>query len=213
MKISSMKNLIIVAATLFAGTTFASPNKRIVIEMGQGGQHYRGQQTLPLKRMIKAQYPNIRLQKFEILRVRVVGKSKRGNGTAELSVGQQTSYPVYLNGNGQDFQVNAPYTWDRQVIQNPKNNSNGPWQIKLQGNIKIKRVVVILEKQDIRPPRRAQASCTATLETIWGSDLDKFRATSFGRNPRQAKQNACDEAMRQCRNSRLHGRITKCSAN
>lgn len=211
MSISSMKSLIIVAATLFAGSTFAAPDKKIVIEMGQGGEHYRGSQTLPLKRMIKAQHPNINLDRFELLRTRVVGKSKAGRGTAILSVGQRQSYPVYLNGNRNDFHVNAPYTWDRHVIQNPKNNSNGPWQIHLQGNIKIKRVVAVLERKNVRPPRRVQASCLVKLETLWGSDIKKFRATSFGRNPHMAKQNACDEALRQCRNSALHRRITKCS--
>ncbi|MFT6067977.1 MAG: hypothetical protein ACJAT2_002532 [Bacteriovoracaceae bacterium] len=206
-----MKKLILVAATLFAGSTFAAPEKRIVIEMGQGGEHYRGGQSLPLRRMIKAQHPNIRLENFELLRVRVVGKSKNGNGSASLSVGPRTSYPVYLNGNRQDFHVNAPYTWDRQVIQNPKNNSNGPWKINLQGNIKIKRIVAILEREVIRPPRRTQASCRVKLETLWGSDIKEFHATSFGRTQRQAKDNACAEAMQQCRSSRLNVKITKCS--
>lgn len=212
MKISSMKSFIVIAATIFTSATFAGQNKKIVIEMGQGGEHYKGQQSLPLKKMIKAQHPNIRLDRFELLRVRVVGKSKKGNGTAALTVGGQTSYPVYLNGNRNDFNVNAPYTFDRQVIQNPKNNSNGAWKIQLQGNIKIKRIVAVLDRAIVRPPRRVQASCKATLETIWGSDIKKFRTSAFGRNPQQAKQNACAEAMRKCRNSRLHVRLTKCSA-
>jgi hypothetical protein len=211
MKISSIRNIVLVAATLFAGTTFASPNKKIVIEMGRGGEHFRGQQTLPLKRMIMDQHPNIRLERFELLRVKVVGKSKQGNGTATLNVGQRQSYPIYLNGNRQDFHVNAPYTWDRQVIQNPKNNSRGAWQIKLQGNIKVKRIVAVLERQVVRPPRRSQASCLVKLETFWGADIEKYRATSFGRSPQQARQNACEDARRQCENSWLHVRGTKCS--
>lgn len=210
MSISGIKNLILVAALLYIGPSFAA-DKRVVIEMGQGGEHYRGAQTLPLKRLIKAQHPNINLDRFELLRVRVVGKSKAGNGTASLSVGHQTSHPVYLNGNRQDFNVNAPYTWDQHVIQNPKNNSNGTWQINLQGNIKIKRIVAVLEREITRPPRRAEASCRVKLETLWGSDIKEFHATSFGRSPQQARANACSEAMRQCKNSRLHARITKCT--
>ncbi len=208
---SAIRSLILIAAVLYIGPTFAGPNKKIVLEMGQGGEHYRGAQSLPLKRMIKAQHPNIRLENFELLRVRVVGKSKNGNGTASLSVGPRTSYPVYLNGNRQDFHVNAPYTFDRHVIQNPKNNSNGPWKINLQGNIKIKRIVAVLEREVVRPPRRAQASCRVKLETLWGSDIKEFHATSFGRNPRQAQDNACAEAMQKCRSSRLNVKITKCS--
>lgn len=213
MKISSMKSFIVIAATLFASSSFANQNRRVVLEMGQGGEHYRGQQTLPLKGMIKAQHPNIRLDRFDLLKVRVVGKSKRGNGTATLTVGQRASHPVYLNGNRDDFHVNAPYTWDRHVIHNPKNNSNGPWQIQLQGNIKIKRIVAVLDRAIVQPPRRVEASCKVTLETLWGSDIKKFRATAFGRTSHHAKQNACDEAMRQCRNSRLNVRLTKCSVN
>lgn len=118
-------------------------NERIVLQFND--QHFQGRdQTIFLKREIKSQYPRMNLQQKELLFVRVVGKSKHGHGTATLSVGQTLSSPYTLDGNPGDFASNAQYTYNPVRIQNPAASSQGAWQLKLKGNIKIKRIALML---------------------------------------------------------------------
>ena len=108
-------------------------------------QNYRGQSTLFLKREIRQQFPGINLRRADLLRVRLIAKSRRGRGTAALKVGYDVTYPQTVSGNPYDFNDPAPYTFDRVPFDNPSWDSTGVWQIKLRGNFIVRKVVVIVE--------------------------------------------------------------------
>ena len=89
----------------------------------------------------------IRTQDYELEKVTIIGKSRRGNGTATLFVGNAASFSEVLDGNPQKFVQKNLGSFDVVEIQNPKVNSNGSWQIELQGNIKIREVKLHMIKK------------------------------------------------------------------
>ncbi len=119
--------------------------KKLVLQYD--GQHLRGQNTLFLKRKIKQQYPMMKLFKKQLLKVKLVAKTKLGRGTATLKVGQGFSNSQIVDGTPRLFFRNGPRTYDRVFFQNPNafDQSKGVWQIKLRGNFKIGKVVVFLK--------------------------------------------------------------------
>jgi hypothetical protein len=207
----------LVAASLLAITVANAEEKKIIIKMYD--QAFQGQSTLKLKVLAKAQYPGLNLGKFDLERVRLVAKSRRGNGKATLRVGQRMSNTKRIAGTQSDFRGNQGYTYDRLVFTNPKNNSNGNWQMDLGGKIKVKRVVLFLDRKVRRPSRPTRPggpiskSCTATLETFWGQDLQKITRTASGRNASVAKNRACDQAIAQCRRMLQDTPFLMCSSN
>ena len=161
-----------------------------------------------LKQLVKAYYPKLNLSNFELESVRLVAKSRNGKGTAALSIGIRSSDAQQLAGTPSDFASEQARTYDRMTFVNPKNNSNGNWQIDLKGNIKVKKIVLNLERvgstQPTPPttPERASASCTAVLTTFWGQGLTSFTETAKARTVKLAKQKACDAALVKCNEAR-----------
>jgi hypothetical protein len=111
------------------------------------GEHYRGFNVLKLKQLAKQQHPSLNLQQMKLSSVKLVAKSKRGMGQATLLVGQNFGLSETIGGNRQEFHVEAPYTYDRVRLSSNGMNSQGKWQIELQGNIKVKKVVLIVEQK------------------------------------------------------------------
>lgn len=118
--------------------------ERLVIQVNQ---HLRGQNVIKLKQQIRAQYGQMDFQNMQLDRVRLVAKSKKGRGEAVLVVGQNASYPATITGSPYDFQTQRPYTFARVGLVNPSRSSQGKWQIELKGNIKVKKVVVLVTKK------------------------------------------------------------------
>ena len=114
------------------------------------GRQFRGQeQMIPLKRELKRQYPELNLQRFELESVRLVAKSKRGRGTVALRVGQNTSYPEDIYGTPHDFHTEEEWTYDTIMLNDTGyGETNGRWQLLLNGNIKISKIVI-----NVRPKR------------------------------------------------------------
>ncbi len=110
----------------------------------------RGENTLALKRKLQRQH-GISADRLQLQRVRLVAKSRHGQGEAKLVVGQNSTRWQTLDGTPSEFRSNRPATYDREIFQNPSRRSDGRWQIKLQGNIKVKRVVLVVKK-----PNRAK---------------------------------------------------------
>ncbi|MCB9025874.1 MAG: hypothetical protein H6625_06125 [Bdellovibrionaceae bacterium] len=130
-------------------------SERLVIEMGDS--LYQGRDNIIyLKRELMAIYPRMDFQNMELDGVRIVAKSRHGMGTAELVVGQVGKDRKRVGGRPEDFHSNWPYTYDRVELDN-YGSSMGAWQIHLDGNIKVKRVVVFVsvDRRDggYRPPR------------------------------------------------------------
>ncbi len=113
------------------------------IVLNYNGEHLRGQNTLKLK--MKARQQGISVQGMELLYVKLTAKTKMGRGTATLKVGQALSNPQVVDGYPNEFHDSGLYTYDSVWIGNPKNDSQGPWQIALKGNFKIESVELIVE--------------------------------------------------------------------
>ena len=125
--------------------------ERLVIQYGD--QHFRGSgNVLMLKREIKNMYPRMNLQNFSLESVRLVAKSKMGRGQAELVVGRSSQDRRTIGGSPRDFQSARPYTFDRIDLYNYDSRAQGRWQIHLNGNIKVRKVVVFLQRERVRPP-------------------------------------------------------------
>lgn len=118
-------------------------NRNISVQLY--GQQFRGLSTLKLKKLIKQQNPMINLQMAKIKKVVLVAKSKRGMGEASLIVGQDSSYPEYINGSPRQFHSESPRSYSTVVLQNTSYDSAGKWQIELQGNIKVKEVIITIQ--------------------------------------------------------------------
>jgi hypothetical protein len=118
--------------------------ERLVLQIGE---HLRGQNTIKLKQELKMQYPGINPKMLKLKSVKLVAKSKQGRGKATLVVGQDQSYPEIIGGDPYDFHDSARYTYDKVMMTNPSYDSQGKWQVHLKGNIKVKKVVLIVSKK------------------------------------------------------------------
>jgi len=138
-------------ALLFSALTLARPvEKKFVLHFD--GQQFRQQGKIFLKQELQRQH-GIRVSNFRLNRVKLVAKSRNGNGKAKLVVGQDQTQMKYINGSRRDFRYNGNDSWDKVNFRNPSYNSRGNWQIHLRGNIKVKRVVVFLERKRGPGPR------------------------------------------------------------
>ena len=110
-----------------------------------GDKHMKsgqGQDTIRIKRQLRLQYPGIELQNVDLLSVMMVAKTRKGQGKARLLVGQNGTAKQVFGGNVATFKSTGEKTFDRHLFLNPKNNSNGRWQMKLQGNFIVRQIVV-----------------------------------------------------------------------
>lgn len=113
---------------------------------------------LMLKRDILAQHgESVDLRGERLVRIVLFAKSRLGHGRATLSInGDERLIPQGQGGfNPQDsYDSNRPESYseihfDRLQLE----NSNGPWQIQLQGAVKVHRAVVVTrDEHDFPPP-------------------------------------------------------------
>ncbi|NQZ00731.1 MAG: DUF3011 domain-containing protein [Bdellovibrionales bacterium] len=160
----ALLSVITMAFTVNAG---AQETRRIAVDMGD--QVYRGESTIPLKRLIRRQYPNVNFDNWNLLRVRLVAKSRRGRGRASLVVGGWQSYDERIGGRPVDFDWDQPRSFDRIVFQNNarRREGNGRWQIQMRGNIKVRRVVIVAERK-----RRGGGGVVRTHCASWGDNYN-----------------------------------------
>lgn len=123
-----------------------------IIDLDFYDQQYQGSSVLKLKQEIQRQTPrNFNFKQWTINRVVLFAKSKQGRGQAALNVGYGASMwkDVYDSRQG-GFQNNIGYhqiAWTMADFGRNEYIADGPLQIALQGNIKVKQVKVILAKK------------------------------------------------------------------
>ncbi len=118
------------------------PERYVLDLFGQEFNSQQGEDTVPLKRLLMSKYGQIGLQHKQLARVVVFAKSKFGRGQMQLLVGDSISYPQTIYGNPQDYHHQGGYY--RYVFDNPGGYSHGVWQLKMQGNIRIDRIAVVV---------------------------------------------------------------------
>ena len=117
-------------------------NPMLSFPMSYDGFHTKtgkgGQDTLFLKR--KANQLGIDHSDMDLVAVTLVAKSKQGGGKATLNVGGAMSATQTIAGTPGTFGSAGAY--HTMKFENPKGNSDGAWQIKLKGNIKVQEVIL-----------------------------------------------------------------------
>lgn len=126
---------------------------RLVLDFADS--HIRSSQgyasTLYLKKALLEQYPGINISDYRLRKVVVVAKTKVGKGVVQLRVGPEVTDHYRVAGSPGGFHSNHPRSFDRVGIHNPFDDSWGPWQLLLNGNFKVRKVVLVVEE---RHPRK-----------------------------------------------------------
>lgn len=149
-----MRSMLIVLLLLLLSPLQAAAGKgkvdreRFVLDFGDS--HFRGNPTLFLKRELLNQYPGINIGDYTLRRVVLVAKTKAGRGSAQLRVGPELSRHYRVDGAPRSFHSHHRDSFDRIRISNPFRDSWGPWQLFLQGNFKVRKVVLVLERRHYR---------------------------------------------------------------
>ena len=149
------KSLLLVCLALMFSTIAVAREVRLRLEYND--QQYRARRgelsTIYLKRdirrKIEAEGLNINLNRASIDRITMLAKSRKGNASAWLQVGQDSSLEENVPGNPGDFRSTDRRTFHRVHLYNDSEFSRGKWQVKISGNVKVRGIVVLL---DIRRP-------------------------------------------------------------
>jgi hypothetical protein len=138
-----LKNLATVLTGLLLMIPAAQARENFTLQLND--QETNGNATLMLRQLLQQQH-NINPGNFRLVGVRLVAKSRQGQGSARLKVGNWESNDKRVNGNPLDFNRPGAGTFDQIDFSNSANNDNGAWQILLHGNIKTRKVVVVLDR-------------------------------------------------------------------
>lgn len=119
------------------------------IELKMGGKPYLNNGVIYLARLIKNIRPRIDLDKVRLVKVSFAAKSKQGQGTAYLQVGQEKTRPEMFGGSLHMWDSNKRDTYDKKVFYNPdpRADQGAAWQIHMRGSFKVQRVTVWIEKK------------------------------------------------------------------
>jgi hypothetical protein len=125
-------------------------NPRVRVALNYKDLHIRTGQgddgTLKLRAKAQQQQ-GIDSRNYKLLGAVVFAKSKRGGAKVHLKVGQAATAAAKIKGNPGAFAGSADADYHQIRLNNPKNNSQGPWQVEVQGNVKVQKVVLILEEK------------------------------------------------------------------
>lgn len=200
---------VIVMALAFVANVNARPhqqqNQRFEIDFY--GQQFQGQSTIYLKQEIKKLRPRIDFTNWDLKRVVLVAKSARGYGSAYLQTGREQSRHETVDGNPRSFRSHGDY---HRIPFPAPGRDNGVWQIHMQGNIKVNKVVAVMERKAPRRPMVTR-SCSYVLETVWGQDIKKFHAQSTGPQGSGVAADACQKAYRKCNRAQDEIPLTRCN--
>lgn len=104
-----------------------------------------GETTLMLKRTLKQQYPWVNTRDLKLKNVTLVAKSKVGRGHVQLRVGRRASDFYRISGHPKSFRRDYRKSYDRIRLSNPSRDSRGPWQMNLNGNFNVRKIIIITE--------------------------------------------------------------------
>jgi hypothetical protein len=143
---------ILVISTCLLPNFALAEREKIVLDFDDSYYHAgKGKTaTLLLKHELRRQYPRLKVKNFKLRKVVLVAKSKWGHGTAQLLVGNNASHPERINGFPAQYHDNRGYSFDRVPFHNPSRASDGRWQIALQGNLVVRKVILVLDDHDYR---------------------------------------------------------------
>jgi hypothetical protein len=155
LKMCALFGILVISICLLPNFALAEREK-IVLDFDDNYYHAgKGKTaTLLLKHELRRQYPRLKVKNFKLRKVVLVAKSKRGHGTAQLLVGNNASHPERINGFPAQYHDNRGYSFDRVPFHNPSRASDGRWQIVLQGNLVVRKVILVLDDHGYRSTNR-----------------------------------------------------------
>ncbi|OFZ22977.1 MAG: hypothetical protein A2202_07665 [Bdellovibrionales bacterium RIFOXYA1_FULL_36_14] len=144
-----MKLRFLAIFTLLTLTVSLFAQERMIIEMRD--QVFQGSSVLNLKQLARRFNMGFDPTRFDLKGVYVVAKSRHGMGEAYLQVGNERSYVERISGNPMDFEIDRPMTYE-QISLNINDGSRGEWELYLKGIVRIKRIVLLMERSFSQNP-------------------------------------------------------------
>ncbi len=147
--------LVIALLLTIASPSLATNRERITMDFEDSHIYSRFNDPTPvfLKKELRKRFPGVDLSHLDLRKAIVVAKSRRGHGTVKLKVGKNISSKAQIGGSPQAFHSTAKHTFDRLKIDSPSYSSNGPWQLLFNGNIVLRKIVLIVDNNGSSPKR------------------------------------------------------------
>ena len=135
----------ILMAFAFSLVSTASWSLTREISLDLDDAHIKGQNVILLKRALRDQYPGLDLEGQSLSQVLVMAKSRHGHGKAALRVANWRSSSQTIGGVPRDFRDPSTDTYYVHAFDNVSADSWGRWQLELQGNFKVRKVILVLD--------------------------------------------------------------------
>ena len=152
-----------------------------------------GVHTIKLKNQLKRVYGLRGLKNDQLINVRVVSKTKRGNGTATLYIGQRQAMSKYVNAG--DFNVKRPRSFDRVDLMPRRSHRTvgKAWQVDLSGRHMLRKIVVTVQHQRVNPrppvrPRPPVQPNKGKIVDLGSARVDKFFLESDSYYPNNGRK-------------------------
>ena len=118
---------------------------------------YRGQNSFNIKDLIRERYGRIRLRNTRLKRLRLIIKSRRGHGSAQLYLGGHLVQEQNIPGVSNISQWNSSNYYTYHILDFDLRGPTpfGPWILQVNGRVRIKRFVAIIggNRGSHHPPR------------------------------------------------------------
>ena len=106
----------------------------------------QGSEIIKLKKALRRQYNELNFKNVEMREVKIIAKSRRGNGEVQLVVDNQRSNRKRIPGKLRDFSSPERNTFFKIFLKNPNYySSKGAWNLFFRGNVKLRKVVVTID--------------------------------------------------------------------
>jgi hypothetical protein len=103
--------------------------------------------TIHLKQKLNNSYRGLNLDYAKIQRIDIVAKSRNGQGRVEFLDNGRVIDAARIRGNRFTFNSNMGATFDTVSLRR-LSASGGTWQLRLIGDVKVRRISVFLEESD-----------------------------------------------------------------
>jgi hypothetical protein len=151
MKLLTWMGSSLLAAGLIFGSAAMAQSRTYTIPMNN--KEFKGtNQRIRIKNSLSAAYPRMDFSDSELQYVVIYAKSRVGNGSAELIVGDQSQDRKSVPDAPSPFFGNAPASYNPVRLNNYRLNNHAAWNILLDGNIKVLKIEVRLRGVDDSGP-------------------------------------------------------------
>ena len=121
-------------------------NRQLRLELNLQEEEFssrHGTDTVALKALLRRHYGHLPLESMDLKKVVVLAKSQAGRAQMSLLTGHEMSAAQTISGNPHVYHRRA-VGLQRYIFQSRGREGRGVWQLKIQGNVKIARIMVIL---------------------------------------------------------------------